>query len=47
LRIRRNELEYPEHPDEVVEADESEEAVESCRKIIDAASKLLPHLGTF
>jgi hypothetical protein len=47
LRIRRNELEYPDHPDELVEPDEAAEAVESSRAIIDAAAKLLPHLGLF
>ena len=47
LRIRRNELEYPEYPDETVEADEATQAVESARTIIDAAAKLLPHLGLF
>ena len=47
LRIRRNELEYPDYPDEAVEPDEAHEAVENCRTIIDAAAKLLPHLGMF
>jgi hypothetical protein len=47
LRIRRNELEYPDHPDEVIESEEAIEAVEKSRQIIDAAAKLLPHLGFF
>jgi hypothetical protein len=47
LRIRRNELEYPDLPDEPVELDEAHEAVENSRTIIDATAKLLPHLGLF
>lgn len=47
LRIRRNELEYPNYPDEVVESEEAAEAVSSSKKIIEAAEKLLPHLGFF
>jgi hypothetical protein len=47
LRIRRNELEYPDHPDEVVEPIEAAEAIADSRRIIDAAAKLLPHLGLF
>lgn len=47
LRIRRNELEYPDHPDEVVEVVESVDAIADSRRIIEAAAKLLPHLGLF
>lgn len=47
LRIRRNELEYPNYPDEIVESEEAAEAVSSSKKIIEAAEKLLPHLGFF
>ena len=47
LRIRRNELEYPDHPDEVVEPAEATDAITDSRRIIDAAAKLLPHLGLF
>jgi HEPN domain-containing protein len=47
LRIRRHELEYPDYPDEPVEEDEAANAISSARAIIDAAEKLLPHLGFF
>jgi hypothetical protein len=47
LRIRRNDLEYPVYPDEPIEADEVEEALDAAGGIIDAALKLLPHLGVF
>jgi hypothetical protein len=47
MRRRRNELEYPEFPDETVEPDEAATAISSARAIIDAADKLLGHLGLF
>jgi hypothetical protein len=47
LRVRRNELEYPDHPDEIVESEEATDAVSGSRGIIDACAKLLPHLGFF
>ena len=47
LRRRRNELEYPEFPDETIEPDEAATAISSARAIIDAAGKLLGHLGIF
>lgn len=47
LRRRRNELEYPEIPDETVERQEAERAVNSARTLIDAAEKLLDSLGIF
>ena len=47
LRIRRNELEYPEYADEAVESSEAVEAVADARAIVDAAAKLLPHLGLY
>jgi hypothetical protein len=47
LRIRRNELEYPDHPDELVEPTEATDAIADSRRIIDSAAKLLPHLGLF
>lgn len=47
LRIRRNELEYPTYPDEVVETDEADEALAAAHDIVKAAEKLLPHLGVF
>ena len=47
LRRRRNELEYPEFPDETVEAQEAIKAIIAAKSIIEAASKLLDHLGLF
>jgi len=47
MRRRRNELEYPEFPDEIVEPGEAATAISSARAIIDAAGKLLGHLGIF
>ena len=47
LRRHRNELEYPELPDEIIEPDEAATAISSARAIIDAAGKLLGHLGVF
>ncbi len=47
LRRRRNEVEYPAHPDEDVDPDEAAAARRTAEEIIDAAAKLLPHLGHF
>jgi hypothetical protein len=47
LRIRRNELEYPTHPDEPVDVLEATEAVAAARAIVAAAGQLLPHLHIF
>ncbi|MGH3490749.1 MAG: HEPN domain-containing protein [Actinopolymorphaceae bacterium] len=47
LRRRRNELEYPSHPGDSADEQEAEEAVVAARGIIDAAERLLPHLGFF
>src|SRR5262245_8866509 len=47
LRRRRNELEYPEFPDEVVETQEVDQALATARAIIAAAGKLAGHLGIF
>ena len=47
MRRRRNELEYPELPDETVEQQEADEAISRARAILGAASKLLDHLGLF
>lgn len=47
MRRRRNELEYPEFPDEIVEPQEAAEAITSAVKIIDASRKLLQHLSLF
>ena len=47
MRRRRNELEYPEFPDEIVDPREAAEAITSAKNIIEAARKLLEHLGLF
>ncbi|OUC91363.1 HEPN domain-containing protein [Streptosporangium minutum] len=47
MRRRRNELEYPEFPDEVVETVEADRAIAAARSLIDAADKLLSHLSLF
>ncbi|MEU8041308.1 hypothetical protein [Streptosporangium sp. NPDC049078] len=47
MRRRRNELEYPEFPDETVEPAEAERAITAARALIDATGKLLDHLGLF
>ena len=47
MRRRRNELEYPEIPDETVEPEEAAAAISNSRALIDAARKLLDHLGLF
>lgn len=47
MRRRRNELEYPEFPDETVEPEEAAKAISNSEAIIDAARKLLDHLGLF
>jgi hypothetical protein len=47
MRRRRNELEYPELPDETVEPEEAAKAISDVKAIIDAARKLLEHLGFF
>lgn len=47
LRRRRNELEYPEFPDEIVDRQEVDQAVAAARSIIDAAEKVTGHLGIF
>lgn len=47
MRRRRNELEYPEFPDETVEPGEAITAISSAKAIIGAADKLLGHLGIF
>ncbi|NAS24968.1 hypothetical protein GT755_25195 [Herbidospora sp. NEAU-GS84] len=45
MRRRRNELEYPQFPDEIVEEAEARQAVEEARSIIEATGRLLGHLG--
>lgn len=48
LRRRRNELEYPAHPGELVETDETRDAAADAQAVLEAATKLLlPHLGFF
>ena len=47
LRIRRNELEYPIYPDEPIEPEEANAALDAAAGIVVAAEKLLPHLGIF
>lgn len=47
LRRRRNELEYPERPDDDATRDEASEAVESAEAILAAAQGLLDQLGLF
>lgn len=47
LRIRRNELEYPAMPEDTATASEADDALANAECIMDAAEKLLPHLGLF
>jgi HEPN domain-containing protein len=47
LRRRRNELEYPERPDDDATTDEATESVENAQAIITAAEGLIDQLGLF
>jgi uncharacterized protein (UPF0332 family) len=47
LRRRRNEVEYPAHPDEHVDPEEATEAITTAESLIESAEKLLPHLQLF
>ncbi|WP_084963605.1 hypothetical protein [Thermoactinospora rubra] len=47
MRRRRNELEYPVYPDEAVDHEEAEQAVAAADAIIDAAHRIVGHLGLF
>ncbi len=47
LRRRRNEIEYPSHPDEAVDTDEATQALAVAETVLEAAAKLLPHLDLF
>lgn len=47
LRRRRNELQYPSFPGELIEASEVEDAIATVGGFFDAATKLLPMLGFF
>jgi hypothetical protein len=44
LRRRRNELEYPEVPDETADHTEATEAINDARHLIEAAAHVLPRL---
>jgi hypothetical protein len=47
LRRRRNELEYPSFPGEQIDPAEVTAAIATARGQLDAATKLLEHLGIF
>jgi len=47
LRRRRNELQYPSFPGELIEPSEVAEAMATVGGFLDAATKLLPMLGFF
>jgi uncharacterized protein (UPF0332 family) len=47
LRRRRNELEYPEYPDDEATNEEAGDALRIAAGIVDAAEKLRPELGIF
>ncbi len=47
LRRRRNELEYPTFPGEQIEIAEANAAIATAREQLDAAEKLVEHLGIF
>jgi hypothetical protein len=47
LRRRRNELEYPDMPDETASIEEAEQAVADAQRILNAAQQLLPQLQFF
>jgi uncharacterized protein (UPF0332 family) len=47
LRRRRNEVEYPSHPDEHVDPEEATEAITIAESLLESAEKLLPHLQLF
>lgn len=47
LRRRRNELEYPAHPGDLVETEEARKAASDTQSVLEATTKLLPHLGFF
>ncbi|GAA4196636.1 hypothetical protein GCM10022252_44280 [Streptosporangium oxazolinicum] len=47
MRRRRNELEYPMFPDESVEQPEADQALTTAESIIEAARKMIDHLGIF
>lgn len=47
LRRRRNELEYPDVPDESADLTEAHQAIAAAQDLIEAATKLLPGLSLF
>jgi hypothetical protein len=47
LRRRRNQIEYPAYPGDVVEVEEVTETLEVAGKLVASAEKLLPNLGLF
>lgn len=47
LRRRRNELEYPQFPEEEADAEEVTIALRNARGILDAAKRILPNLELF
>lgn len=47
LRRRRNELEYPAYPGDHVDEHETRDALADAHTMLEATSKLLPHLGFF
>jgi hypothetical protein len=47
LRRRRNELEYPERPDDDADNAEAAEAIEQAEAIITAAQSIVDQLGLF
>ncbi|MEU7743120.1 hypothetical protein [Nonomuraea sp. NPDC049158] len=47
MRRRRNELEYPIFPDESVDQAEADQALTAAESIIEAAHRMIGHLGLF
>ncbi|MEP6561175.1 MAG: hypothetical protein ABJD68_08900 [Nakamurella sp.] len=47
LRRRRNELQYPSYPGDLVESQEAAAAIATVRSLLADASKLLPAIGFF
>lgn len=47
MRRRRNELEYPEHPDQSAQSEEVVEAIANAQQILADASELVDGLGLF
>jgi hypothetical protein len=47
LRRRRNELEYPQDPEDRATEAEAADAIRTASDLIDSAAKILPNLGIF